>query len=98
MELHDCQVAVSIHVEDGDIDRAFEEIFEIRREIILALEFMYEELEQEDLKLRELKAEWKRIYSGTYSERDFTGMRQTKAVETIKEKLRPIARYEMNKK
>ncbi|MDF3607335.1 hypothetical protein PE067_15050 [Paracoccus sp. DMF-8] len=74
-------------VNDTDLDRAFDEIFDIRRQIVDALQSDFAAPE-------DFGPECRMIYVGSYSEDDTVGLRQAKAVEQIKKKLRLFVRYE----
>jgi len=76
------------------VTEAIDVLFRIRSDVLLAIEFLYEEIGNldTDSETRELKKNWRRQMSGSYSERDDFGRQQVEAVRTIRKELSSIAR------
>lgn len=77
-----------------EVSKAIDKLFQIRSQVMLAIEFLYEEIDNEerDSETRQLAKKWRSQISGTYSERDEFGQTQIDAINEIKHGLSDIAR------
>ncbi|SMO76423.1 hypothetical protein SAMN06265221_11078 [Paracoccus laeviglucosivorans] len=97
VELQDCQVAVYIQLGWDGVDELFNEILELRSEVVLAIDNMCGSIDDDTIEARRLKIEWRKIYSGDYSANDELGMKQQKAIKLLQQKLFPVARHNAGK-
>ena len=93
-ELRNAQVKAKIFIGSNEVSSAIDSLFEIRRDVALAIEFTAEDYDAKGIEARELQIARRREMSGSYSEKDILGQKQILAVNTAEAELIPLARYE----
>jgi len=92
--LRKAQIDHDIVLGVAEVSKAIDKLFQIRSQVMLAIEFLYDEIDNEerDPETRQLAKKWRSQISGTYSERDEFGQTQIDAINEIKHGLSDIAR------
>ncbi len=98
-ELRQRQIRALAVIGDKDVDRSVNDLFNIRSEVATAIEMLADRAEESDYSSEddETKALYKKLRRkmfGRYSEADEIWVIQERAIKTIDDKLRPIARLE----
>lgn len=94
--LRDAQIHQDALIGKEVVSKSIDELFDVRRKVVLAIEFLAESDDENDSETRSLKVKWRRQMSGSYDEKDELGLQQTRAIEKIRNALLPIARYDVH--
>lgn len=92
--LRDSQISLQTLIENDELNSSFDELFNIRADIVHALEFMRDSEDEDDPEYRQLRVKWRRTIYGSYGRDDPVGNRQQTAVSSIKKILKPIVKLQ----